>query len=155
MVATGQGYLPGYTARVKTCASCKIDKPLEDFARDSSKASGRRGQCKPCWAATIKARRDSDRGAQAGYQRAYMLKARYGITVEEYERLLEQQGFSCAMCSERCATGKRLAVDHDHTTGAVRGLLCHACNRALGAYERVRDAAETYLHGRTPQDVSA
>jgi hypothetical protein len=55
----------------------------------------------------------------------------YGISLEEYNKMLSAQGGSCAICS--CVPGlRRLAVDHNHSTGKVRGLLCGPCNRALG-----------------------
>lgn len=87
--------------------------------------------------------------AQARAHRRWTLRTRYGITPEEYDELLARQDGRCAMCREECATGKRLAVDHDHATGAVRGLLCHACNRALGVYERIKNHAEAYLASAT------
>lgn len=58
------------------------------------------------------------------------LQARYGINPDFYDWLLESQGYVCAGC--RCSTPGRLHVDHDHSTGHVRGLLCGNCNRALG-----------------------
>lgn len=64
---------------------------------------------------------------------------RYGITLEEYERMLVAQEGVCAACGQpektvHAKTGNpnSLAVDHDHETGKVRGLLCSPCNRALG-----------------------
>lgn len=71
-------------------------------------------------------------------RRAVALKALYGITVDEYEMMLRAQGGVCAICgreeSHRSRTGvvRRLTVDHDHSTGRVRGLLCHSCNVMLG-----------------------
>ena len=61
---------------------------------------------------------------------AVRVKAVYGITGDEYERLLAFQGGVCAIC-QRPSKVRRLAVDHDHTTGAVRGLLCRHCNYEL------------------------
>lgn len=64
-------------------------------------------------------------------------KRNYGITLEEVLDMAEKQGFVCAICHKEnfamgdCHSGA-LVVDHDHTTGKVRGLLCHNCNRALG-----------------------
>lgn len=60
---------------------------------------------------------------------------RYGITLEEYERQLEAQDGACAICKRRPVPGARkqmLCIDHDHRTGKFRGLLCDACNRAIG-----------------------
>lgn len=64
-------------------------------------------------------------------QRITWLK-QYGLTIEDYNALLEKQGGVCAICSNVCSTGKRLSVDHDHDTGRVRGLLCSTCNRGIG-----------------------
>lgn len=53
-----------------------------------------------------------------------------GVTDAEYAAMLARQGGGCAICGTTPKT-RRLNVDHDHRTGAVRGLLCHRCNRAL------------------------
>ena len=61
------------------------------------------------------------------------LKTRYGLTVEEYQAMEQTQGGLCAICKgPPCGRYKRLHVDHDHTTGKVRGLLCFTCNTLLG-----------------------
>lgn len=65
-------------------------------------------------------------------ERDAKLRARYGITLDEYTQMLEEQGGVCAACQEPPLPNRRLSVDHDHSTGAVRGLLCHHCNSALG-----------------------
>ena len=59
---------------------------------------------------------------------------RFGITVDEYDRLLVQQDGHCALCpaTHSDGTSLRFHVDHDHETGRVRGLLCRSCNMALG-----------------------
>lgn len=59
-------------------------------------------------------------------------KKKYGISLEEYEILLNSQNGVCAICGNLNKTDKRLAVDHDHKTGKVRGLLCSSCNILLG-----------------------
>jgi len=64
--------------------------------------------------------------------RAYQVQYRYGLTREEYDAL----GTTCSICQAIPAPGKRgLHVDHDHATGTVRGLLCSACNTALGSFQ--------------------
>lgn len=63
----------------------------------------------------------------------YTLKHRYNITPEDYERMYEEQGGVCAICGgPQASDKKRFDIDHDHTTGEVRGLLCNNCNRGLG-----------------------
>lgn len=63
------------------------------------------------------------------------LRQRYGITVEDYDRMLEEQGGHCALCPAVPGV-RRLHVDHDHVTGRVRGLLCLPCNGAVHYLER-------------------
>jgi hypothetical protein len=76
--------------------------------------------------------------------RSDWLKVAYGITRAEYDLIAERQGGLCAICRQPSNGGRRLAVDHDHRTGAVRGLLCMNCNRMLGQGgddpERLRQA---------------
>jgi hypothetical protein len=60
------------------------------------------------------------------------LRVKFGITPEAYEALLQRQGGVCAICAKAETTGRRLAVDHCHKTGRIRGLLCALCNTAIG-----------------------
>jgi hypothetical protein len=60
------------------------------------------------------------------------LQRLYGITLTEYRRMLREQGGKCAICGAKPKPGgRRLHVDHDHRTGAIRGALCWKCNAAL------------------------
>ncbi len=61
------------------------------------------------------------------------LRRNYGITLADYDRILDDQNNGCAICGKTPEENKqRLAVDHNHTTGEVRGLLCKNCNTAIG-----------------------
>lgn len=74
---------------------------------------------------------DPERAASA--RRRHRLKASYGITIGEYELLLAEQQSACAICGgPPVGRGAHLHVDHDHTTGRVRGLLCTRCNLMIG-----------------------
>lgn len=61
----------------------------------------------------------------------YRLKTKYGLTLDDYNRRLDEQNGTCAICDQSPDKG-RLVVDHSHVTGEVRGLLCNSCNLALG-----------------------
>lgn len=74
-------------------------------------------------------------GRKAISDRKSHLKRKYGITPEEYDTLLAQQGGVCGICGREPNRGISLHVDHDHATGAVRGLLCFRCNNALGDFD--------------------
>jgi hypothetical protein len=61
-------------------------------------------------------------------ERKFRLKNKYGITVEDYEDMYAEQDGCCSICDRHYPV---LCIDHCHTTGAVRGLLCSECNKAL------------------------
>ena len=71
------------------------------------------------------------------------IKSRFGVSEVEYMAMLESQGGVCAICGKK--NTKRLAVDHDHNTGKVRGLLCGKCNTTLGWFETQTDNINSYL----------
>jgi len=73
------------------------------------------------------------------------LMKKYGITLEDYDRMMKIQGGLCAICNKTNPNGFRLAVDHDHETGQVRGLLCQECNGKLGWFETNIDEVIAYL----------
>lgn len=94
-----------------------------------------------------KRRRAESRLRHPHAQRAFDLKRNYGLTIEQYDALLASQGGLCAIC-KATPGNKRLAVDHNHETGVVRGLLCDRCNPMIGyAKESIArlEAAIAYL----------
>lgn len=76
-------------------------------------------------------------------RRDYELRRRYGLPEGGYQELLAAQGGRCAICGRKPRT-RALALDHDHRTGRIRGLLCsgpRGCNKALGVFETDPDIA--------------
>jgi hypothetical protein len=71
-----------------------------------------------------------------------LLKKEYGISLLDYNNMLIEQQNVCDICKNKCVSGKNLAVDHDHDTGKVRGLLCCKCNRGLGNFNDNLDLLE-------------
>jgi|SRR5579859_843078 len=75
----------------------------------------------------------------------YRLKKRYGITLAQKELLLQEQGNKCAICLCNIESTTKCAVDHDHTTKRIRGILCIGCNRSMGrlgdSYEKLERVA--------------
>ena len=102
-------------------------------------------------------RRRGRRRDPAAAKRRYSLKyrlSRYGLTQEEFDRLLREQGHACAMCHTAFGEGQPIFIDHDHACcpdekrscgKCVRGLLCLSCNTALGHIERKYELARAYL----------
>lgn len=71
-------------------------------------------------------------------KRADQRMRKYGISIDDYESMLGSQGGKCAICL--CIPSGKLHVDHCHSTGFVRGLLCEGCNHGLGKF---KDSAES------------
>lgn len=110
----------------KVCLTCGLEKPITEFHKQATKKDPerRKAHCGVCWSKIRK-----DRTPE--HNRKYNLKKDYGITPEEYDAMLQAQGGTCAICHGTESVG-RLAVDHCHATGVVRGLLCTNCNQAIG-----------------------
>ena len=115
------------------CRECGVLLTKENY-----KKSGRRGYiCKPCTNEyQCKTRKPLTNKLKKQYREAG-LKAKFGMSIEEYDKLFFLQQGKCAICGQpetetRLGVVKRLAVDHNHTTGKIRGLLCCSCNKALG-----------------------
>jgi len=80
--------------------------------------------------ASIKKYNEEQQLKRSAYNHAKSLMDKYGMTVETYDSMFDKQGGACFIC-KRPPKVRRLAVDHDHTTGKVRGLLCWRCNSGL------------------------
>lgn len=75
-------------------------------------------------------------------QRSNEIRLRYGLTPSDFDEMVATQGNRCAICGNEPVDGKVLHIDHDHESGAVRGLLCGHCNRAIGLFRDNADVIE-------------
>lgn len=132
--------VPVSSPYTRVCTACGHEKPLGQYA-------GAAKVCKPCTSAQARRKRADPVSRRADRDRR--LRARYGITLAEYERMARAQRWRCKICERRAyPAGSLLAVDHNHATGEVRGLLCSPCNSALGLMGEKADrlmAAAQYL----------
>ena len=156
---------------MKKCTRCGETKFLDGFHRDKSNKDGLYTYCKVCACAKAAAWRDADpvrhsesqRRSRQKNPRVYrnkILRRTFGITLEEYEAIEQAQGGVCAICRNpeteihpQSKKLRHLAVDHDHDTGQIRGLLCNSCNRALGLMrdnEQIVLSAYLYLTKAKP-----
>jgi len=129
-------------ASLKACTLCGESKRLEDFHRNKHGPGGRHSWCRGCFNARAKSVRKRDYSPEQ--KRKWLLSTRYGLTPEAFDAMLVKQGGACAICTEALSAPR---VDHCHTTGKVRGLLCHACNIRLSGLEdaEFQRAARAYL----------
>jgi len=131
----------------KVCLNCKTEKQLDNFYQFFNKWSDKHyssARCKPCHQ---KYKQESPTTARN--RKTAKLKLRYGLTYEQWEKMRETENYACMICGiTESEMGKKLDVDHCHSSGKVRGVLCNPCNNVLGvAKDRVEilKAAIDYL----------
>lgn len=109
----------------KRCSKCKVTYPKTEFHKNKRSSDGYQTVCKEC-------NKQNTRSRDLDYWRRQNLKRNFGLTPEQYDELLEKQNHCCALCEKHKDLEKRsLAVDHNHKTGRIRGLLCLNCNYRL------------------------
>jgi hypothetical protein len=141
------------------CRKCKEDKSIGMFVKDKRNTSGYSSICKLCSAKfgkiyrtknidKIKEKKDNYYRSEKGQEvaRRGNLK-KFGLDFNGYDALLKQQDYKCAVCGiEARKLNKNLCIDHNHTTGSVRGLLCPNCNMALGLLKDNKDNINNLLN---------
>ena len=115
---------------MKECTKCGESKELTEYHKNKQQKNGLAPQCKVCKTANTIAYYEKNKEAV----RLKLLTKNYGLTPAAYLKMYEGQGGCCAICNveEKDAPKQRLSVDHDHTTGDVRALLCNTCNTGIG-----------------------
>lgn len=121
---------------MRTCKKCGETKELTEFTASKECREGRTWTCKSCKRAADIKWQDANKERNAQVRRNAYLKRKYGVTTEWYEAKLEEQKDLCAICScdssELRSRDAMFCVDHCHTTGNPRSLLCHKCNAGIG-----------------------
>lgn len=141
---------------MKQCTECEQLKSLSEFNKDRTQKDGIRCICKECGKKyheknkikihkqqkeyyqihkteileRQKKHNKTEKGKSANLRKR--LRYYYDITLEQYDKMVENQNGVCAICGDINKNGDRLVVDHDHETGEIRNLLCHRCNLLLG-----------------------
>lgn len=129
------------TTKLKVCTKCKDEKPESEFyttkkARsDGSIGTYLRASYKTCENLRSKEYHNANKDRASKRHKKWRNMARYGLSLEEYDKKHEKQSGKCAICSNEATGIHSLAVDHDHVTGVVRDLLCGNCNNGLGRFK--------------------
>lgn len=141
----------------KTCCRCSVPKDRGEFHKASGRKDGLYPVCKACRSIeTKKYSRNTynkkyfktDSGRYVRY--TYMLKHSYNLSEEEFSGLRDKTKGVCPVCLEGFKYGGRttkgIAIDHNHVTGEVRGVLCKSCNAGLGQLGDTLEAAKRLVN---------
>ena len=142
----------------KVCTVCRESKPFSKFYNRAASQDGKAYRCKDCDNKAVRKFR-TERPERYSYnQRKANLLAKYGMDLESFEVMWSGQNGKCALCDVELTTmlygagakntSTTACVDHCHSSGKVRGLLCALCNKALGMFHDVPerlDRAAAYL----------
>lgn len=162
-------YRKAKDGRQPICKECRSAERKQCYANNSERikkvAANYRADNRTAILDKKQTFRNEHRGAIKDYRQTYdvvnarkikdtTLRYKYGITLDECEQMLVAQNHACGIC-RRPLPDKRFPkreyiVDHDHKTGAVRGILCHKCNTSLGGFgddPETLKAALSYLQG--------
>lgn len=140
---------------LQLCGSCSLTLPVASFGKSRKGRFGLQRNCKDCTNRRNRERyypkqseETTERKRQASREwrrnlpdhvrremdRRSNLKQQYGITLEEYNYMVADQDGRCALCQVPFSAKAKPHVDHDHSTGEIRGVLCHLCNVGVGHF---------------------
>lgn len=128
----------------KICNVCGVEKNISDFYNG-------RNKCKDCTNAAARKIRIDEPERYAKYKKRhneYLKEKRYGITQDQFNKMLVDQNNMCKICGNKFKSTKDTHIDHCHNSNVVRGILCNSCNMALGQFNDntdIMDKAIKYL----------
>lgn len=115
----------------KSCNVCGEHKLLSEYSKVHSAGNVYRVYCKKCAVKMVQDKRKDD----PLWWRKFYLKKHFNMTMKDYQDMLESQDYKCLICETRFdieVIGKRPNLDHCHSTGKIRGILCFNCNTGIG-----------------------
>lgn len=127
--------------KTKICAACKEEKDLSEFWKNKARKDGLCSSCKNCVnSQAFSPKRIANRKVYNKVNKTrvknYQLCRKFNITIEQYDQMLKDQDSKCAICQcTKDRFNRDFAVDHNHVTGQIRGLLCGPCNTSIGVFQ--------------------
>lgn len=120
----------------KECGKCEKEKDEEDFYNHRLSPDGKQTTCKSCMNEQTKEYYNKNKDKIDNKNRGNNLRRLYGISLQQYNELLDKQHGCCAICDRhREEFDRHFSVDHNHATNEIRGLLCTYCNhRVVGRH---------------------
>ena len=126
----------------KSCSICKELLPISNFRKNTTLTCGLHSQCNSCECKGRNLHRKTKHVSGLSIQKAESLKTNFKLNADDYILMIKTQDNKCAICGDKeshidfhTRKTKELAVDHNHETGEIRQLLCHACNMGIGLFK--------------------
>ena len=129
---------------MKLCCMCGLKKPLSEFNKCKANKDGLQGHCAACGIEYKKKWYQNNKD----WAKEYSTLKNYGVSATQFKDLLTKQNNKCAICKSELNISKKTHIDHCHTTGKIRGILCQECNHGLGLFkysQDILDSAQKYL----------
>jgi hypothetical protein len=136
-------------AKEGRCQPCTIAYKAAYYARNKATFKIHAVVYKEAHRDEVRTRLKAYRAAHPQSHRPAHLMRRYGLTCAAYDTLLASQDFACAICRKQNIGKRAFPVDHDYSTGKIRGILCDGCNHGIGNFGDsivLLDAAKEYLN---------
>jgi len=115
------------TGSTKYCSVCLTVLPLKEFANAKGRRKEKACECRNC--------RKEYKARTKEHNREVAVFRLYGIAQKQFESMLKDRQGKCKICKTKTPGRHGFEIDHNHTTGKVRGLLCHRCNKAIGLFD--------------------
>jgi hypothetical protein len=129
---------------MKICSACRTEKQISGFYIDRSSKSGLTSRCKNCIKSYQNIWRKDNKGKKAKANTSWYYRKTHGITPAEFVQRAKEQHNKCKIClvdlTFDAIKDNRAVMDHCHSTGEKRGVLCYACNLGLGKFKDSVDA---------------
>jgi len=116
----------------KRCSKCKKTKLLTEFHKAKNDKYGYHHYCKKCLSDQKKKRYKTNLEYRTR-RKSYQIQRKYGLTENDILSMIKGQDNKCEICDKEFKSRRTTFIDHNHTTGKVRGLLCPKCNNLLSA----------------------
>jgi hypothetical protein len=129
--------------RSVSCRVCKLEKSIDQFWKDKTRSkTGYQSVCKQCYRVYRQRNKPKHNkrvrewyGRNKHKIRDQRIVSIYGITRVQFFAMIKEQGNKCLICYSLFSIHKKPVIDHNHSTGGVRGILCNGCNYGLGIFQ--------------------
>jgi len=130
---------------MKKCTKCGVEKPLSEFHKNKSTKDKYCSLCKPCnnKHAFTWNKKEVEKRRVIVQKNNY--KKRYGLSIQQKQELIDKQNSKCAICTNQLKDTHDVCVDHNHTTGQIRGILCRKCNLGIGHLQDSQEILKSAL----------